>query len=71
MSDRKSTENGVHSPVPVDEYEMQEGMNNSKEEHKVKVTIETEIDTEDWIPDGGWGWGVVAGAVIAHVYIGK
>ena len=28
-------------------------------------------ETEEWYPDGGWGWMVVVGAVIIHVYVGK
>ena len=38
---------------------------------KIEIEIETEVERDNWIPDGGWGWGVVAGAVIIHVYIGK
>lgn len=39
-----------------------------------KTELETEIETqksEEWYPDGGWGWAVVIGAVIIHVYVGK
>lgn len=38
-----------------------------------KTELETEIETqksEEWYPDGGWGWAVVIGAVIIHVYVG-
>ena len=44
---------------------------NNTETTKIATEIETEIERDDWIPDGGWGWGIVAGAVIIHVYIGK
>ena len=56
---------------PLDKGHGEEDNNDATETSKVTVTIETEIEKDDWIPDGGWGWGVVVGAVIIHVYVGK
>lgn len=71
MSDNNSKQEVVHG-VALKTIENDSGdEENNKETLKVAIEIETEIENDDWIPDGGWGWGVVAGAVIIHVYIGK
>ena len=43
---------------------------NGMETGQLADEVETE-KTEEWYPDGGWGWFVVVGAVIIHVYVGK
>lgn len=40
-----------------------------KKESKVLLEIE-ESQKDSWSPDGGWGWAIVIGGVIAHVYVG-
>ena len=71
MTDNKSKQdsvNGVAFRSPANDAG--DGENNT-ETKKVEIEIEMEVERDDWIPDGGWGWGVVAGAVIIHVYVGK
>ena len=75
MTDKKSKQdslNGVtfRPPVNVANDDVDDDGNNT-ETTKIAIEIETEIERDDWIPDGGWGWGIVVGAVIIHVYIGK
>jgi hypothetical protein len=46
------------------------GEKETKPEDAALLSIEVSQQT-GWMPDGGWGWGVVAGGVIVHVYVGK
>lgn len=41
----------------------------TKPEDAALLSIEVSQQS-GWIPDGGWGWGVVIGGVIVHVYVG-
>lgn len=41
-----------------------------KPEAEALLAIETSAE-DGWVPDGGWGWAVVVGGVIVHVFIGK
>lgn len=71
MADNKS------KPIAVNGVEVETMADDSRDEEynkvtrKIPVETETEAENDDWIPDGGWGWGVVAGAVMVHVYAGK
>jgi hypothetical protein len=39
-------------------------------ENEALLSIEVS-QSEGWVPDGGWGWAIVVGGVIVHVYVGK
>jgi len=39
-----------------------------KEECLIQIQ---ESQQTTWVPDGGWGWMVVVGGIIIHVYIGR
>lgn len=61
------------SPGRKVEFDLEEQDN---EEDKVKpedaALLSIEVSQQDgWIPDGGWGWAVVIGGVIVHIYVGK
>ena len=71
MSDNKSTAEALKGVAFKTMEDDSRDEKNNKVKIKVAVEIETEVENNDWIPDGGWGWGVVAGAVIIHFYIGK
>ena len=44
---------------------------NEPEPDATEIEVDQTAETEDWYPDGGWGWFIVVGAVIIHVYVGK
>ena len=75
MTDKKSKQDSLNGvtfrPPAKDANDDVDDDGNNTETTKIAIEIETEIERDDWIPDGGWGWGIVAGAVIIHVYIGK
>lgn len=70
MTDKKAKQEYVNRVAfPKTENDADDDENDT-ETTNVAVEIEIEVERDDWIPDGGWGWGVVAGAVIIHVYVG-
>lgn len=63
----------TESPVKRVEFELEE--NEFKDEGKRKpeeeALLSIEISQQEgWIPDGGWGWGIVVGGVIVHIFVG-
>ena len=71
MTDKKAKQEYVNRVAfPKTENDADDDENDT-ETTNAAVEIEIEVERDDWIPDGGWGWGVVAGAVIIHVYVGK
>ena len=71
MPDNKSKQdsiNGVTFRPPDNDADDDK---NKTDTTKIEIEIETEVERDDWIPDGGWGWGVVVGAVIIHAFVGK
>ncbi|KAL4219062.1 hypothetical protein ACF0H5_021645 [Mactra antiquata] len=72
-------ENGKGGSKNVDEADRDGGVESedmdpeedetTKPEQEALVAIETS-EGDGWVPDGGWGWGIVIGAVIVHIFIG-
>lgn len=66
--DTKQESPGRKVEFDLDEEESQE--DKVKPEDAALMSIEVSQQA-DWIPDGGWGWAVVVGGVIVHIYIGR
>ena len=76
-SDKILIEHGENGTACVD-IEMKDVVNGKfepdgdKGNKESEVFLELEASQKDtWIPDGGWGWAIVLGGVISHVYVGK
>jgi len=81
----KATEIERQESVEAKKIERQESNEAKKIERKESIESTNDEKTPEeecliqiqesqqttWVPDGGWGWMVVVGGIIIHVYIGR